>query len=235
MRRISLHPRLLAAAELLGRQRVIADIGCDHGRLSCALLQRDACDRCIAADVSAPSLEKAKKLSGFVGVANRIDLRCGDGLSVLQSGEADAVAMLGMGGTLMARLLDACEQPLMGARLLVLQPMRAEEDIRRYLYEHGYRVKEDRVVRDGGRLYQVFSALPPCDGTRDDWPEGFPTDCFQVGYRAFSKREPLLPILAKRKLEQCLLRLQAARGTEGEARLAERAAQMQIILDHWED
>ena len=234
MRRISLRPRLLAAAELLGRQRVIADIGCDHGRLSCALLQRDACDRCIATDVSAPSLEKAAKLSGVVGVANRIDLRCGNGLSVLQSGEADAVAMLGMGGTLMARLLEACELPLMGAQLLVLQPMRAEEDIRRYLYERGYRVQTDRVVRDAGRLYQVFSALPPCTGARDDWPEGFPADCFQVGYRAFSQREPLLPLLVKRNLEQCLLRLQTARGTEGEARLSQRAVQMQAILDHWE-
>lgn len=235
MRRISLHPRLLAAAELLGKQRVIADIGCDHGRLSCALLQRGACDRCIAADVSAPSLEKAKRLSGFVGVADRIDLRCGDGLSVLQCGEADAVAMLGMGGTLMARLLDACEQPLMGARLLVLQPMRAEEDIRRYLYEHGYRIRDDRVVRDAGRLYQVFSVLPPCAGERDDWPVGFPAGCFQVGYRAFARREALLPLLVKRNLEQCLLRLQTARGTNGEARLAQRAADMQTILKHWRD
>ena len=99
---------------------------------------------------------------------------------MLQCGEADAVAMLGMGGTLMARLLDACEQPLMGARLLVLQPMRAEEDIRRYLYEHGYRIRDDRVVRDAGRLYQVFSVLPPCAGERDDWPVGFPAGCFPV-------------------------------------------------------
>lgn len=234
MRRISLRPRLETAAALLGGHAAIADIGCDHGRLCCALLQRGACVRCIAADVSAPSLQKARELARLVGVGDRISFRCGDGLSVLAAGEAGAVALLGMGGTLMARLLDACPVPLMGAELLVLQPMRAEEDIRRYLYDNGYRIADDRVVLDAGRLYQVFSALPPAPGARDVWPEGFPADCFAVGYRAFARREPLLPALVRRQLDQCALRLRTARGTPGEARLAHKARQLQAILDQLE-
>lgn len=232
---LSLRPRLEVAAALLAGSAVVADIGCDHGRLCCALLQRGACERCVAADVSAASLGKAETLAGIIGVADRISFRCGDGFSVLQAGEADAAALLGMGGTLMARLLDACHPPLMGARLLVLQPMRAEEDICRYLYENGYRIVEDRVVLDAGRLYQVFSALPPGAGVRDDWPEGFPADCFTVGYRAFARREPLLPALVKRQLDQCELRLRTARGTAGEERLLHKARQMRAILDRWED
>ena len=77
---------------------VVADIGCDHGQLCCALLQRDAEARCVASDVSAPSLQKARELAQAVGLVERISFRCGDGLSVLEAGEAEAVALLGMGG-----------------------------------------------------------------------------------------------------------------------------------------
>lgn len=232
--RLALRPRLEAALSLLKGRAVVADIGCDHGRLCCALLQRDARARCIASDVSVPSLAKARSLARLTGLWERIDFRIGDGLSVLHDGEAEAVALLGMGGTLMARLLDACPTPLMGARLAVLQPMRAGEDIRRYLYARGYRVERDLVVADAGRLYEVFSVLPPAPGVRDAWPEGFPVDCFSVGYRAFATREPLLEALVQRQLAQCELRLRTARGTPGEATLAEKAAQMRAILERLE-
>lgn len=234
-RGIVLHPRLQIAGELLSGSRVIADIGCDHGRLCCALLQRDQTLRCIASDVSAPSLQKAETLGRRVGVSDRLLLRCGDGLSVLNNGEADAVALLGMGGTLMVQLLSACETPLMGAKKLVVQPMRAEADIRRYLYENGYHIEDDRVVEDAGRLYQVFSARPGVSGARDAWPPDFPPDCFTVGYRAYLRREPLLAALVRRNLDQCLLRLAAARGTEGQVRLEKKAVQMQTILRHLEE
>lgn len=232
--RLALRPRLEAALSLLKGRAVVADIGCDHGRLCCALLQRDARARCIASDVSVPSLAKARSLARLTGLWERIDFRIGDGLSVLHDGEAEAVALLGMGGTLMARLLDACPTPLMGARLAVLQPMRAGEDIRRYLYARGYCVERDLVVADAGRLYEVFSVLPPAPGARDAWPEGFPVDCFSVGYRAFAAREPLLEALVQRQLAQCELRLRTARGTPGEATLAEKAAQMRAILERLE-
>jgi len=235
MRRISLHPRLQMAAELLKTGKVMADIGCDHGRLSCAILQQGRFSRCIAADVSAPSLEKAKQLSVYIGVAAQIDIRLGDGLSVLSVGEADAVALLGMGGTLMAELLDTCSVPLMGAERAVLQPMRAEEDIRRYLYRNHYRIEDDRVVEDAGRLYQVFSVLPPQENMADAWPKDFPSDCFTVGYRAFARRDPLLAALVKRNLDQCLFRLKTARGTDGERKLADKAAVMRTILDRLEE
>lgn len=232
--RLHLRPRLEAAAALLTGAATVADVGCDHGRLACALVQRGMCTRCIASDVSAPSLAKARALARLTGVQERIGFRTGDGLSVLREGEADAVALLGMGGTLMARLLDACPSPLMGARLAVLQPMRAGEDIRRYLYAHGYRVAQDHVVADGGRLYEVFSVLPPVPGGRDGWPEGFPADCFTVGYRAFEQREPLLGALVRRHLAQCELRLRTARGTAGEERLLRKAAAMRAILEAYE-
>lgn len=61
-RSVSLHPRLEAAAALLGKTSVLADIGCDHGRFSAAMLQRGIAEKVIASDISAPSLKKPNSL-----------------------------------------------------------------------------------------------------------------------------------------------------------------------------
>ena len=54
-RSVSLHPRLEAAAALLGKTSVLADIGCDHGRFSAAILQRGIAEKVIASDISQKS------------------------------------------------------------------------------------------------------------------------------------------------------------------------------------
>ena len=232
-RRVHPGPRLGAAADMLAGSRVTADIGCDHGRLLAVLLQRDAEARCIGVDVSAPSLEKARRLFEKTGLSDRAALRLGDGFSALSPGEADAAALLGMGGTLMARLLDACPVPFCGAARIVCQPMRTAADIRAWLYAHRCPILDDRVVREGGRLYQVFSAAPPADAA-DALPDGWPADCFSLGYRAFAKRDPLLPALARLRKDQCEKRLRAAGAGAGAkeklSALRREAERMRAIL-----
>ncbi len=228
-RLVHLTPRLTAALELLNGSVCVADIGTDHGRLAAALLQRGIAERVIASDVSEPSLRKAEALLGYIGLSDRVSVRCGDGLSVLKQGECDAVALLGMGGTLMCRLLDACEVPLMGANVAVLQPMRAQRDIRAYLYRHCFHITDERIVREGDRLYQVLKAVPK--NTVQDWPDRFPQGFFDVGYTAFEHREANLYALCMQQREQHLKRMESARNTDGEARLTERIRALDQILN----
>lgn len=222
--------RLSAALDMLSPCRVIADIGCDHGRLSCALVQRDEEKRCIAADISLPSLEKTKRLARLIGVETRVEARLGDGLSVLQTGEADALAILGMGGTQIARILSAADVPLCGAKRAVLQPMRTAEDIRRWLFQNGYPIADDRIVPDGRRYYQVFCALIP-QGAPDALPNGWPGDFHMLGYRAFLRREPLFPALAKYTLFQCERAAKSNRAPEME----QNCLALRQILTLWGD
>lgn len=205
-------PRLTAALSLLSGSGTVADVGCDHGRLGVALLQQGACDRVIAMDISAPSLDKARQLALLTGISDRMETRLGDGFGPLAPGEADAVAILGMGGTLMREILSASPVSLHGAKAGVFQPMRGVADIRQYLYEKGYRITHDRVVRENKRYYQVFRAVPPdAERTgREPLPDGWPKDCFFLGYRAFADREPLLEPLCEALLAQRLTRLEKA-------------------------
>ena len=229
-RSVQLSPRLVAALEILRGYETVADVGCDHGRLTASLLQKQVCSHVIATDISEPSLEKAKQLLRHINHSECVSFRVGDGCSVLQPGECEAIALLGMGGTLMARILEACEPPLMGAKAVVLQPMRAQDDIRRYLYQNSYHIVCDRVIRDHGRLYQVFKAVP-CD-VLDPIPDGFPRDFFDVGYRAFLDREALLPELCRQQLSCHEKMLPTARGTDGEAIIQAKIDALKQILHH---
>lgn len=223
----AVHPRarLQAAAQLIGRAHTVADIGCDHGRLCMALLQSGQAAYAIAADISADSLEKARRLGDYVGLGPRLETRLGDGLSVLQPGEADVVVLCGMGGQLIARLLEQARPPLRGAAMAVCQPMRGVEELRRYLFRQGYRIREEKVVLEQGRYYQLFSVEP---GREDPQPPGWPEGCFLAGPKALG--EPMFEGMLRHMLAQCDLRLRTAAGTRGERVLLEKQAALQALL-----
>ena len=226
--RIHLHPRLELAAELMGHAHTIGDVGCDHGRFSIALLQRGQAEHAIATDISEGPLSRAAELCRICGMEERMTLRLGDGLLPIAPYEAEAIAILGMGGTLMARLLSEVTPPIRGAKRLILQPMRGIEDIRSYLCENRYHIMEDRIVEDAGRLYQVFSCCKA--DTPDPLPEGWPADCYALGYRALLDGDPLFPALAEQMLAQHEKRLTTAKGSEGGALLTKKAEQMRTVL-----
>ena len=219
-RYVHLSPRLEAALELLKDSHTVADIGCDHGRLTAVLLQRQVCARVIASDISGKSLQKARDLIGYIGLSEFVSFRAGDGLSVFREGECDAIAILGMGGTLMARILDAAEAPLNGANSIVLQPMRAQSDIRSYLHQNCYRITDDRIVREGMRLYQILRAVP--DHTVQPIPKDWPESFYEVGFVSYEKKDPLLTELIDAQLKQHTSRLKTAKGTPGEITLRKK-------------
>ena len=227
---VHLSPRLDAVLHMLEGADTVADVGCDHGRLTAALLQQGICRHVIASDISKPSLEKARYLISYIKKDDLVSFRLGDGLNVLKPYECDAIAILGMGGTLMCKILEKCDVPLMGARSIVLQPMRAQDDIRSYLYKHKYRIIEDKIVLDHGRYYQIIKAEPGI--TSDTIPNEFPMEFFDVGYKTFSDRDPLLVNLCEQQLHSHCKMLPSAKGTEGERTLSRKIRALETILSN---
>lgn len=225
---VHLSARLESAVSLVSSCDTSADIGCDHGRTAAALLQRNLCSRVIASDISSESLDKARNLLGHIGLAHRVSFRAGSGLSVLENGECSAVLILGMGGTLMARILDESPVPLKGAEYVVLQPMRAQADIREYLHRNLYRITDDRIVLDHGRYYQILKAYPDC--VRQPVPEGWPTGFYDLGFVSYLNKEPLLKELAKQQLLCHQERMREARGSSGEQVISDKIVSLKKIL-----
>lgn len=202
-----LRPRLQTVLEMLGACETVADIGCDHGRLSAALLQRCAAKRVIAVDVSADSLKKAEQLCAKLGLEEQMETRLGDGLQALTPGEAEGIVFAGMGGTLITRLIQANEPVAREARCIVMQPMRGGKDLREYLFNHGYDIYDERLVRDAGRIYQLIAAR---SGETRPKPATWPETLYKVGWVSYQKKDPLLPELVNTYLAANEKRLKSA-------------------------
>ena len=229
---IRLDHRLRCAFDMLQGAKAVADIGCDHGKLTAALLLEGGCQRVVAGDISPDCLDKTRKLIERYGLLERAQVRLGSGLSILFPGECDAAAILGMGGELMVEILRSSPEVAEAMDKLVLQPMSGVEELRAWLFENRWHVLSDKLVPVDRRWYQVLcvnKALSP-----DPWPEGFPDDCWLAGYRSFVDRETGLETYCREQLRKRQERLKRAAGTAGEGKLTREAGQLEQIIKEME-
>lgn len=153
---LSVDPRLFTLSELCGRCRLLADIGCDHGRLGAYMLQTGRCARVQFADISGASLEKARRLISALGLEDNARFYVGDGAAALDE-EPDVCVIAGMGGETIAGIVTRGIATLKRARL-VLQPNVAARKVRKALMLQGFCIVDERIVRDGRRFYPVIAA-----------------------------------------------------------------------------
>ncbi len=153
-------PRLRKIIDLCVKTRVIADIGTDHGHTCAGVLERGLAEKGIASDISEKSLEKAKCFFYAAGLAGRTDCRLGDGLSVLNEGEAGGIVISGMGAPLMVSLLEKGLRVARSAAYLILSPHTYPERLRRFLIAAGFLIEVEDMAREGGKFYPILRAAP---------------------------------------------------------------------------
>ena len=135
-----------------------ADIGADHGRLSCDLLASGKVARMLVTDISSLSLDKAQALLELHGMDKRAEFRVGDGLNSLD-GPVNAIAICGMGGEVISEILLNGRDRLCGAEL-ILCPQTDTEILRAALTGIGYKIADECAVTAAGRRYVVIKAVP---------------------------------------------------------------------------
>ena len=164
-KRISLDPRLTLIAEMAGSCGCCADIGSDHGRLGAFMLQNAYCERVVFTDISAPSLEKAKRLTALLGLSDRADFCVGDGARALNR-RVDVAVIAGMGGETISSIIQNAQGHLDGARLL-LQPNVAVPQLRAALNRCGWHISREALARDGRRIYPIIEAVEGCQALNE--------------------------------------------------------------------
>lgn len=159
-----LSPRLAEAARLVGKCNCFADIGTDHAYLPIYLLMTGACRTAVASDIGEGPLKRASAAAQKYN--QTVSLRLGSGLSTLERDEADAVVIAGMGGLLIADILKSGADKLGAAKKIVLQPMTAVPELRKFLADYGWRIESESIVKEGEKLYILMSVkMPPPDSS----------------------------------------------------------------------
>lgn len=155
---IKLNPRLRTAFDMVKPGAKVADIGADHAYLATALVLSGKCPSAVAADINPMPLKNAESALNLYNLCDKIELRISDGLKSIRSGEAEVIAICGMGGDLIVKIIDEASWLKNSAVQMVLQPMTRAEKLRKYLLENGFEIDDERVAKDRGRMYVVMSA-----------------------------------------------------------------------------
>ena len=133
----------------------VADIGCDHGYLGLHLLQTGVAASVIAADVREGPLQCAVRNAVKYGLKDKIEFYLSDGVQSIPR-DFDVMVCAGMGGDTMISILEAAPWLQDKKYRLVLQCQSKTPMLRQYLSEHGWRIAEETVLRDGRFLYTVM-------------------------------------------------------------------------------
>ena len=148
--------RLAAAAAYVRPGSTVADIGCDHGKLSAWLAGSGRCPLVFACDLREGPLQKARETCA--PWADRVVFRLGSGLKVLAPGEAQDIVIAGMGAETIMEILDAAPWVFDGRYNLILVPATKHSLLRRWLARRGFALQSETLCTAAGRWYAVMNA-----------------------------------------------------------------------------
>lgn len=133
---------------------VLADVGCDHGKIGLTALKEGRVTKAIESDVSAASLDKAIKLAKEEGLTSVEFIRC-DGFDGYHDDQVDVAVIAGMGGREIVKILGRQVQGIVRYVLLAHSDV---DYLRRYLAENGYVRERDYVVESCKKFYNLIVA-----------------------------------------------------------------------------
>lgn len=162
---LALDERLSLVASFVRRGAVLADVGTDHAYLPIYLLHAGICPRAVATDINEAPLQHARSHAAAYGAGDRISFYLADGLSGidLAAESVTDIAVCGMGGELIAGILEAAPYTRKEGVRCLLQPMSSAEDLRRYLAGAGYRIEDEKLAEAAGKIYTCLAVT--YDGT----------------------------------------------------------------------
>ncbi|MCL2034002.1 MAG: class I SAM-dependent methyltransferase [Oscillospiraceae bacterium] len=154
--KIKLDARLSAIFDMVPPEGVVADIGCDHALLACALIETGRAKHVFACEANLGPLLHAKKTIADNCLSNSIDTVLTNGLTDLPHSTIDTFIIAGMGGELIADIVLTHMWTRNSRFRFILNPMTKEEKLRRLLFENGFTIAKETCVFSDNKLYTVM-------------------------------------------------------------------------------
>lgn len=130
---------------------IIADIGCDHGKVVVSAILQGRAKKAIAIDISNKSLHKTVELARQHNVLDKIECTKGDGLSPLKI-IPNLIIIAGMGAK---QIVD-----ILGAGFIdtkyILVPHQDTALLRQYLMNNNFNVIKDYTVQAESFFYDII-------------------------------------------------------------------------------
>lgn len=148
--------RLAAIAYMIDSNKVVFDVGSDHGLLPCFLVESGISPKVYAGDIAEGPLNSAKENIEKRGLSDKVITVLSDGLAKAND-DVDVVVIAGMGYHTIKHILDSCD--VTRYQNIIVQSNTDVELVRQYISDHEYTIEDERMIYDGF-YYQIikFSA-----------------------------------------------------------------------------
>lgn len=156
-----LSKRLETVASFVPQGARLVDVGSDHAYLPLFLVEQGRIDFAVAGEVVQGPYQSALQNVQLSGKSDLIQVRLANGLAAVRTDDQiTAVSIAGMGGRLIADILESGKDKLATVQRLILQPNNREDDVRQWLQVNGFSLIAERILEEHGKRYEVLVAEP---------------------------------------------------------------------------
>lgn len=151
--------RLKMIANEISEGAFFADIGSDHAYLPCYVCLHDQKARAIAGEVAKGPYIHALNTVKKNQLNDRIEVRLGDGLQVIDENElVEEIVIAGMGGNLISKILLDGKEKLHNVKKLILQPNNKEPNVRKTLIALNFILTKEIIMEENQLIYEILVA-----------------------------------------------------------------------------
>ena len=150
---IKLSKRLDAIANLIDKEDIVIDIGCDHALMTISLALKNN-KTYYASDLRESALDMARENIKKYKCTNVL-LTCKNGLEALSiSNDIDTIVISGMGHYTITKMLENIDKRI---KKIVIQSNTNQEIIRKFMVKKGFYIDKEVVVKDKNIYYVITS------------------------------------------------------------------------------
>lgn len=214
---MKLTSRLQTIADMVPEGGIVGDVGTDHGYVPISLIESGRCEKAVASDINEGPTENARQAVREAGLEAQIDVRLGGGLTPYAIGEVDTVIIAGMGGLLIRDILMERPDMTKSVKRFVLQPMVAQDELRAWLDENGFRIVDERLAQEAHRMYEILLVEAGEMNITDPI-------MYELGVKLIKKDDPLSKVFLDKKIKkikEIITGLEASRNESAKGRLPE--------------
>ena len=149
--------RLELVASFVPQGAVLLDVGSDHAYLPIELVEKGKIERAIAGEVVEGPYQSAVKNVESHGLKEKIQVRLANGLAAFEEeDQVSVITIAGMGGRLIAAILEEGLDKLSNIQRLILQPNNREDDLRIWLQDNVFQIVAESILEEAGKFYEIL-------------------------------------------------------------------------------